>query len=151
MKLKFIILTIIGLFSFSSFAQEEISPERKQAIDSLALEKVKDLSKYISIIGSKETPWSEANRVIERAEDLFMTGSEIGVSSIYLWVKTAYGFEAAFLSAPLPYPNLFIASSLNLRSSFSLILALITIPHQKDIWPCVKMNFLSNHNFPAYG
>jgi len=29
--------------------------------------------------------------------------------------------SAAFLSAPLPYPNLFIASSLNLRSSFSLI------------------------------
>ncbi len=40
------------------------------------------LSKYITIIGSKDTPWSEANRVIDRAEELFMTGSEIGVSSL---------------------------------------------------------------------
>ena len=61
---------------------EEISPERKIAIDSLALEKVRDLSKYISIIGSKDTPFSEANRVIDRAEELFATGAEIGVSSI---------------------------------------------------------------------
>lgn len=83
MKLKFIILTIIGLFSFSSFAQEEISPERKQAIDSLALEKVKDLSKYISIIGNKETSFSEANRVIERTLELFANNSQIGVSSLY--------------------------------------------------------------------
>ena len=61
---------------------EEISPERKIAIDSLALEKVRDLSKYISIIGSKDTPFSEANRVIDRAEELFATGAEIGVSSV---------------------------------------------------------------------
>lgn len=65
------------------FAQEDISPERKQAIDSLALEKVRDLSKYISIIGDKETPFSEANRVINRAVELFMEGSEVGVSSLY--------------------------------------------------------------------
>ena len=63
-------------------AQENLSPERKQAIDSLALEKVRDLSKYITIIGDKNTPWSEANRVIDRAEELFMQGSEIGVSSL---------------------------------------------------------------------
>jgi len=68
--------------SFSVSAQDKLSPERKQAVDSLAIEKVRDLSKYISIIGSKETPWSEANRVIDRAEELFMSGSEIGVSSI---------------------------------------------------------------------
>ncbi len=83
MKLSYfwIIAIIMGL-SFSVNAQDELSPERKEAVDSLALEKVRDLSKYISIIGSKETPWSEANRVIDRAEELFMTGSEIGVSSI---------------------------------------------------------------------
>ncbi|MBS9523153.1 hypothetical protein KIH41_05265 [Litoribacter ruber] len=60
----------------------DISPQRKQAIDSLALEKVKDLSKYISIIGSKETQFSEANRVMDRAEELFAPGAEMGVSSI---------------------------------------------------------------------
>ncbi|MCR4848436.1 MAG: hypothetical protein K5920_06300 [Bacteroidales bacterium] len=62
--------------------QEELSFERKQAIDSLALEKVRDLSKYIKIVGSKETAWSEANRVIDRAEELFMSNAEIGVSSV---------------------------------------------------------------------
>ncbi|WP_143960667.1 hypothetical protein [Litoribacter populi] len=60
----------------------DISPQRKQAIDSLALEKVKDLSKYISIIGSKETQFSEANRVMDRAEELFAPDAEMGVSSI---------------------------------------------------------------------
>ena len=62
--------------------EEEIDFERKQAIDSLALEKVRDLSKYIKIVGSKETAWSEANRVIDRAEELFMSNAEIGVSSV---------------------------------------------------------------------
>lgn len=67
----------------STFAQTgEISPQRKQAIDSLALEKVKDLSKYISIIGNKKTAFSEANRVMDRAEELFAPETEIGVSSI---------------------------------------------------------------------
>jgi hypothetical protein len=61
---------------------DNISPQRKQAIDSLALEKVRDLSKYISIIGNKSTPWSESQRVIERAVELFMENSEIGVSSL---------------------------------------------------------------------
>ncbi|QDH80160.1 hypothetical protein FKX85_14380 [Echinicola soli] len=61
---------------------DNISPQRKQAIDSLALEKVKDLSKYISIIGSKDTQFSEANRVMDRAEELFSPGSEMGVSSL---------------------------------------------------------------------
>jgi hypothetical protein len=62
--------------------QDNLSPQRKQAIDSLALEKVKDLSKYISIIGDKSTQWSDAQRVIERAVELFMDGSEVGVSSL---------------------------------------------------------------------
>ncbi len=60
----------------------EISKERKQAIDSLALEKVRDLSKYISIIGNKKTAFSEANRVMDRAEELFAPGSEMGVSAL---------------------------------------------------------------------
>jgi hypothetical protein len=60
----------------------EVSPARKQAIDSLALEKVRDLSKYISIIGNKETAFSEATRVMDRAEELFSPGSEMGVSSL---------------------------------------------------------------------
>jgi len=60
----------------------DISPERKQAIDSLALEKVRDLSKYISIIGNKKTAFSEATRVMDRAEELFAPDSEMGVSSL---------------------------------------------------------------------
>jgi hypothetical protein len=76
------IILCIAFFQNSS-AQDNISPERKAAIDSLALEKVRDLSKYISILGDKKTPFSEANRVIERALELFMPGSEMGVSSLY--------------------------------------------------------------------
>ena len=78
----FLPLLFLG-FGLQVFAQEHISPERKQAIDSLALEKVRDLSKYISLIGDKETAFSEANRVIDRAVELFMDGSEVGVSSLY--------------------------------------------------------------------
>lgn len=73
---------ILPLFLFAQNKDENISPQRKQAIDSLALEKVRDLSKYISIIGNKSTPWSESQRVIERAVELFMDNSEIGVSSL---------------------------------------------------------------------
>ena len=79
------IILFLGLFLLATtavVAQDNISPSRKQAIDSLALEKVKDLSKYISIIGSKETQFSEANRVMDRAEELFAPGAEMGVSSI---------------------------------------------------------------------
>ena len=74
-----IALCIVG----GAMAQDELSFERKQAIDSLALEKVRDLSKYIKIAGSKDTPYSEANRVIDRAEELFMSDAEIGVSSLH--------------------------------------------------------------------
>ena len=76
-----LLLGILLVGNTECFAQE-LSPERKQAIDSLALEKVRDLSKYIKIVGSKETPWSEANRVIDRAEELFAPDAEIGVSSL---------------------------------------------------------------------
>lgn len=76
-------LILALLMTSSLFAQNaDISPQRKQAIDSLALEKVKDLSKYISIIGNKSTPYSEATRVMDRAGELFAEGSEMGVSSI---------------------------------------------------------------------
>lgn len=75
------------LFSAANIAvaqssKDDVAPERKKAIDSLALEKVRDLSKYISIVGDKSTPFSEANRVIDRASELFSTDAEIGVSSL---------------------------------------------------------------------
>lgn len=82
-KLRILFFLFLGiLISTAAFAQPELSPERKLAIDSLALEKVKDLSKYISIIGDKETQWSEANRVIDRALELFDEGAQMGVSSL---------------------------------------------------------------------
>ena len=81
-NIAYVLILVIGFGTTSMFSQDDLSPERKQAIDSLALEKVRDLSKYVSIIGNKETPWSEANRVIDRAEELFMQGSEMGVSSL---------------------------------------------------------------------
>lgn len=81
---KNVFIMLLCMFvSFSVAAQKDnISPERKQAIDSLALEKVRDLSKYISIIGNKKTQFSEAQRVMDRAEELFSPGSEMGVSSL---------------------------------------------------------------------
>ena len=82
MKQVTISLFFIALFALPAFAQESISEERKLAIDSLAMEKIRDLEKYISIIGSKETPASEAQRVIERATELFMDDSEMGVSKL---------------------------------------------------------------------
>ncbi len=80
--LSLFILASLFAVSYRAAAQDVLSPQRKQAIDSLALEKVRDLSKYISIIGDKKTPWSDAQRVIERASELFMENSEIGVSSL---------------------------------------------------------------------
>jgi hypothetical protein len=75
---------LLGLLIAGSLSAQtaEISPERKHAIDSLALEKVRDLSKYISIIGNKKTAFSEATRVMDRAEELFSPGSEMGVSAL---------------------------------------------------------------------
>lgn len=76
-----ILLNILVIGNISA-QKADISPERKQAIDSLALEKVRDLSKYISIIGNKKTPFSEAQRVMDRAEELFAPDAEMGVSSL---------------------------------------------------------------------
>lgn len=80
---KYILPLLFIGFAAQGIAQDDISPERKKAIDSLALEKVRDLSKYISLIGDKGTQFSEATRVIDRAEELFMEDSEIGVSSLF--------------------------------------------------------------------
>jgi hypothetical protein len=92
-----ILLAAILMVTFSvAIAQPEISPERKQAVDSLALEKVKDLGKYISIIGNKDTPFSEANRVIDRALELFSEGSQMGVSSINRKDIQYYGIREYF-------------------------------------------------------
>jgi len=96
-KITYSILFLLGvLLALPASAQEPLNPQRKQAVDSLALEKVRDLSKYITIIGSKDTPWSEANRVIDRAEELFMQGSEIGVSSLLRPQIAYYGVRKYF-------------------------------------------------------
>jgi hypothetical protein len=83
-KSKYMFALIFNLILFNAVYSQsnDVSPERKQAIDSLALEKVRDLSKYISIIGNKKTAYSEATRVMDRAEELFAPGSEMGVSSL---------------------------------------------------------------------
>jgi len=81
--LKSILLVTGILFSGGAFAQApEISPERKQAIDSLAMEKVRDFTRYVSLVGSKETSGSEAKRIIDRALELFAEDAKIGVSSL---------------------------------------------------------------------
>jgi len=91
---KNIIWIALAVFSIqAAIAQDDISPERKMAIDSLALEKVRDLSKYISIIGDKETPWSEANRVIERTLELFTDDAQMGVSSMNKKEVKYYGIR----------------------------------------------------------
>ena len=81
-NIRILSLMLILTFSFQAiWAQNaEISPKRKKAIDSLALEKVRDLGNYIAIIGNKDTEWSEANRVIARAVELFMEGSVMEIS-----------------------------------------------------------------------
>jgi hypothetical protein len=92
-KIIGILAAFIVFSATAAFAQNEISPARKQAIDSLALEKVRDLSKYISIIGNKDTPWSEANRVIERTLELFADGALMGVSSLNREEVNYYGIR----------------------------------------------------------
>ena len=83
-KASYIFTFLLGVCIMGNLSAQtaEISPERKRAIDSLALEKVRDLSKYISIIGNKKTAFSEATRVMDRAEELFAPESEMGVSTI---------------------------------------------------------------------
>ncbi|ELR68894.1 hypothetical protein C900_05587 [Fulvivirga imtechensis AK7] len=64
------------------FEEETMDPDQKIKVDSMAMEKIRDLSKYIGIIGNKSTPFSEANRVVARALELFADGSVIGVSTL---------------------------------------------------------------------
>jgi len=94
---NFLSWMLLGLCSFSAVAQDDtVSPARKQAIDSLALEKVRDLSKYISIIGNKKTQYSEASRVMDRAEELFAPESEMGVSALNQKEVTYYKVRKYF-------------------------------------------------------
>src|SRR5215813_683115 len=96
---KYAALLLLGVFLNSFLLAQNgdtISKERKLAIDSLALEKVRDLSKYISIIGNKKTPYSEATRVMDRAEELFAPGSEMGVSALNKKEVTYYKVRKYF-------------------------------------------------------
>lgn len=95
-KYLYTLLFSLSLIGTVAAQTGEISPERKQAIDSLALEKVRDLSKYISIIGNKDTPYSEASRVMDRAEELFAAESEMGVSSLNRKEVTYYKVRKYF-------------------------------------------------------
>ncbi|MFT7588010.1 MAG: hypothetical protein ACI959_000216 [Limisphaerales bacterium] len=93
-----ILITALILFSATAMQaqNDNINQERKQAIDSLALEKVRDLSKYITIIGNKQTQFSEADRVIQRAMELFAPDSEIGVSSVNISTVKYYPIRGYF-------------------------------------------------------
>ena len=81
--IQILAIAFIAVFTSTAvMAQNAVDPNREKAIDSLALEKVKDLGKYIKIIGNKSTAYTEATRVMDRAEELFAPGSEMGVSSL---------------------------------------------------------------------
>jgi hypothetical protein len=96
-KSNLLSIVLVFFFQATAFAQTaNISPARKQAIDSLALEKVRDLSKYISIIGNKKTQYSEATRVMDRAEELFASESDIGVSALNKKEVTYYKVRKYF-------------------------------------------------------
>jgi hypothetical protein len=93
-RLSLILIIFSGLvFASGAQAQTDISPERKRAIDSLAMEKIRDLGKYISIIGNKKTPFSEAKRVIDRTLELFVEDARMGVSSLYREEIAYYGIR----------------------------------------------------------
>ena len=97
-KRFFFVFFFVQLICIKIDAQSpDLSSQRKKAIDSLALEKVKDLSKYISIIGDKKTQWSESQRVIERALELFDPEAQIGVSSLNRKKVSYYDVEKYFL------------------------------------------------------
>jgi len=97
-KIKSLSALLISLCSLLHLQAQtdNISPARKQAIDSLALEKVRDLSKYIGIIGNKKTQYSEAIRVMDRAEELFAPESEMGVSALNKKEVTYYKVRKYF-------------------------------------------------------
>src|SRR5690606_14700571 len=76
------LLFILSAFANAAAQSADISPERKQSIYYLELGKLRDLSKYISFIGNKNTPYSKATREMDRAEELFAPDAEMGVSSL---------------------------------------------------------------------
>jgi hypothetical protein len=93
-RISLVLIIFAGLaFSYNASAQTDISPERKKAIDSLAMEKIRDLGKYISIIGNKQTPFSEAKRVIDRTLELFVEEAQMGVSSLAREAVVYYGIR----------------------------------------------------------
>lgn len=93
-RLGLIIIILTGMaLGYTAQAQTDISPERKRAIDSLAMEKIRDLGKYISIIGNKQTPFSEAKRVIDRTLELFVEDAQMGVSSLAREEVTYFGIR----------------------------------------------------------
>jgi hypothetical protein len=93
-RLSLVLIILAGLaFTYKAQAQTDISPERKRAIDSLAMEKIRDLGKYISIIGDKKTPFSEAKRVIDRTLELFVEDARMGVSSLSREEVAYYGIR----------------------------------------------------------
>jgi hypothetical protein len=93
-RLSLILIIMTGMaLGYTAQAQTDISPERKRAIDSLAMEKIRDLGKYISIIGNKQTPFSEAKRVIDRTLELFVDDAQMGVSSLAREEVTYYGIR----------------------------------------------------------
>jgi len=94
--LPFFVLMLVSFTALAQNPEPELAPDRKAAIDSLALEKVRDLSKYISIIGDKATTFSEANRVIDRAMELFAAGAQMGVSSLSTDEIKYYGVKTYF-------------------------------------------------------
>jgi hypothetical protein len=95
---KFLFLCLLLGFTGSLAAQTnaDISPARKRAIDSLALEKVRDLSKYVSLVGDKATPYSEAMRVIDRAVELFTPEAQMGVSNVNTKAVRYFGIREYF-------------------------------------------------------
>ena len=98
LKTKVLLVLLFAFFAVANATAQTkpeppLSPQRKMAIDSLAMEKVKDLSKYITIIGDKKTPFTEANRVIDRAVELFAEGSQMGVSSLNTKKIKNYGIR----------------------------------------------------------
>ncbi len=103
MSRKTILYVLVSFFAFGwadAYAQSSFySRERRddiEKIDSLAMEKIRDLSKYIAIIGNKSTPFTEADKVIERALELFAEGSQIGVSSLSSDEVKYYGIREYF-------------------------------------------------------
>jgi hypothetical protein len=93
-RLSLVLIILAGMaFTYKAQAQTDISPERKRAIDSLAMEKIRDLGKYISIIGDKKTPFSEAKRVIDRTLELFVEDARMGVSSLSRAEVAYYGIR----------------------------------------------------------